>query len=462
MNRAPAVLVAVGAAGVFVAASGRVIDPMLAVGASAIVVAALVAERNVVVAATAAVVAICVAPIYWGRGIGGFGVAAIPATGAALVLVLASTGSVHRVRLVALDCAVGAYLICRAAAYLVNFDSGPGAAVGYASRIAIVYVAFRVVSLLPSAIGKLAAGLGGSAVLLAILARLERSSGENPFFTLLPSGYQASAWARPELRFGALRVETSFGHPIAFGLFLALALVVIVAVAWRTTSMRRRLACVGGAVAVSLALLDTLSRGPLLVAVLAVVAWAMFERRTMSGGRLLGMLAVVACVLAFTPALFIVEALWASSRGDTREARSAEYRLTVANVLTDRDQFSLLGRPTSGSGDVTTQASARVGLKSIDNEFALVYVTGGLLSLVAFVVVVVLQWRILFLRGLAPIERAWMAGLAATSLGLTTVALLTQHGDLFWASMAIAASLRQCVSTPAVGTLSPDRVAVAA
>jgi len=458
------------AAVTFALATGRLVSPMVALAGAALLVAALIAERHISRAAVVGLVAMCALPVYWGRGLGGFGVALIPATAVAGVLVLASGPLVAKFRPVAIDVAVGSYLVCRGLAYVLNFESGVGAAAGFVTRIAVVYAAFRLITLRRDMIVRLATGVALVAIALSVFARVERATNDNIFFRLLPRGFQADAWARPELRFRALRVEASFGHPIAFGLFLALALVIVVSLATRARRPGARLAWAAGAVMIALALLDTLSRGPLLVAVLAVFAWSLFERRSWTAPRVAGLIGVAALVLIFTPALLIVDALWSSSRGDTREARSAEYRLTVAAVLTDPEQFSLLGHPTTGAGDVTAQASERVGLKSLDNEFALVYVSGGALSLAAFVAVVVLQWRVVFTRGLSSIERAWMLAIAATSLGLTTVALLTQHSDFFWASMGVAASAWQHRSTPgtptavadADGTTAPPRLTVAA
>jgi len=181
----------------------------------------------------------------------------------------------------------------------------------------------------------------------------------------------------------------------------------------------------------------------LLVAGAALAVWGLLEVRRVSPGRVAALAVVLVGVLVLTPALSIVDTLWTASSGDTREARSAEYRLEVASVLFDRSQFSLLGRETADSGEVSRAVANRVGLKSIDNEYAIVFVAGGLLSLIAFAAIGLQVLRLPFWRGLDPVDRAWMVVLGASFLNLATVALLTQFSDLFWISVAVAASIVQ-------------------
>ena len=445
--------VAVAVGGTFLVASGRFpLSPLLVAAALVAAVAAYVAATRPATAAPLAIGAIAFAPVYWGRGLGGFGVAIIPVTAAGAILLPAAVRERARFRLVALDVAVATYVVVRAASYLLNYSTGAGAAVGFGSRVAAGYVAFRLLGLVPGLRRRLAVALVAVGGLLAVLSRFE-ASGTNWFFGALPVGFQASAWARPELRFGSVRVEASFGHPIAFGLFLAL--VVALAAGLSVTSGGRRTWAFVGLGGISLlALVDTLSRGPLLVAFGAVVIWAVLERRRITGARVVVATAVVGALILFTPALIAVGALWASSSGDTREARSADYRLQVAALIADPDQFSLLGVATDVEGEISTSVSDRVGFKSLDNEYALVYVGGGALSLLAFVWVVLAAARTALAAGLDPVDRAWTVALATVSIGLLTVALLTQFADLFWIGLALTACIAQERAAPAAARKS--------
>ena len=439
-------VVVAAAAATFLVASGRTpLPPLVVAGALIGLVLASAALARPTLAAPIAIGAIAFVPVYWGRGLGGVGVAVIPVTAAGAVLLPAALRERVRFRLVGLDVAVATYLVLRTASYLLNYPTGPGAAVGFGSRIAAGYVAFRLLGLVPGLRRRLAVALVIVGGVLAVLSRFEASAG-NWFFGALPAGFQAGAWARPELRFGAVRVEGSFGHPIPFGHFLAVVVVLAAGLAVSAGGRRSWTFVALGGISL-LALVDTLSRGPLLVAAAAIVVWAALERRSITGARVVTATVVVAALVLFTPALIAIGALWASSSGDTREARSAEYRLQVAALIADPAQFSLLGRETDVDGDISTAVSERVGFKSLDNEYAIVYVGGGALSLLAFVWIALAVGRVALLPRLDPVDRAWAASLAAVSLGLLTVALLTQFADLFWIGVALTAGLAQEQST---------------
>lgn len=435
-----AVVVAAPAATFAVALGGSGLAAVVA-GLLVVVVLAGVSTNRPATAAPIAVAAIALIPIYWGRRLGGFGLAAIPVTIAAAALAPAALRSVWRFRAVGLDAAVAVFVVFRSVAFFVNYDAG--SASGFLTQVAAAYVPFRLLGLIPGMRRRLTVAVVTAGAALAVLARFE-GSGDNVFFRLFPVGYQAPAWARPELRFGTVRAEGSFGHPIAFGLFLALALVLTVAVLFTTDRRRTRAqaALTVAAVLVLVALLDTLSRGPLLVGTTALVGWTWYERRRVTPWRVVGGGVAAATLLAFTPALIIVSALWSSSRGDTREARSAEYRLAIASVVTDPDEFTLLGRRAEGLGSGTNLVGRQVGFKSLDNEYVVVYVSGGALSLLAFLWIVAAVIRTALAPKLDALDRAWALSLASAMVGLVSVALLTQYTSLFW----IAAALVACVA----------------
>jgi hypothetical protein len=148
-------------------------------------------------------------------------------------------------------------------------------------------------------------------------------------------------------------------------------------------------------------------------------------------------------VVLSTPVVGSVTRLVANSTGDTRESRSADYRLEILDVVRQPSAFSLLGRttePASGEG-VTEDLQRRVGLKSIDSHYALVYLDGGLLGLVALLSVVALVFAAAVSPGLPLSGRAWAIGLAATFGNLLTVALFTQESDVVWIATAVTAAM---------------------
>jgi hypothetical protein len=131
---------------------------------------------------------------------------------------------------------------------------------------------------------------------------------------------------------------------------------------------------------------------------------------------------------------------------DSREALSAQYRFKILDVVLDPAQFSLLGQPSEpvdAQSGVTAATSSRTALKSIDSEFALVYLSSGLLALLGFVLVCWHVLRAAFLPRLQLVERAWAVGVAAVAVDALTVALLTQQGELWWLAVGIVGGIVQ-------------------
>jgi hypothetical protein len=191
------------------------------------------------------------------------------------------------------------------------------------------------------------------------------------------------------------------------------------------------------------AMLLTLSRGALIsgaVATLLVVIFA--SPRTQR--RLVPAVTVGVAFLAFGPAAELLAKLAASTTGSSEAAVSAQYRVRLFSLFLDPQQFSLLGHYLSSGGSAPVNTvGLSVGFPSFDNQFALIYLVTGAIPLVAFVVVCVFVWRQALRRGSPLIDRGWAAGAAATMVGLATVGLLTQQGDLLWVSVAIVASASQ-------------------
>lgn len=413
--------------------------------AAILVVAMFAAARDVAVGAVLVVTAVALVPVYWGRGVEGFGIALVPMTvGAAILLPGLLRDALPHLRIVPLDVAVGLYLLARGLAYVLNFTGGVGLASGFIIRTGSAYVTFRLASLLPRVRERVSTALVLTGGFLSILSLIERAQGSNPFFGVISGGYQAAAWERSEMRFRVIRVEASFGHPIPFGMFVALVL--LLAAGWIVTSkgLVGRLALVLVVVVATYALLDTLSRGPVVIVALASAGWLWRERARVGKQGAFLLVTVVIGMAVFTPLVRTVAILAASSSGDSRAAQSAEYRYAVASVLVDPSQFSLLGRQTDGAGSRTEPTLARrSGLKSLDNEYAVAYVAGGALSLLLLLVVAFLCVRTASAPGLTTLDRAWMVTLSATLVSLATVALLTQYADIFWISVAFAATISQ-------------------
>lgn len=400
--------------------------------------AALRCPRAAVLLALAAVILV---PTYYGRYVVG-SVAVTPQSASALVLLPLALSRARGVRLVPIDAAVLAFVLLRCTSYLLNYDTGPGAVAGVLLSIALPYTVFRL-CLEPAWLPAMSKVVVACAAALSVVAIRERFGFGNPFFTLLTPSYQGEALARANERLGAVRGEASFGEPISFGMFLGLALGLAVMLAVTATRRTERVAALVAGGLIAYGLTATQSRGALLVGALSVAGWLLASASRLDVLRLsaLGLAAVV--VVLATPVAGSVERLVTSSSGDTRESRSAEYRLEILDVVRHPAAFSLLGQATdqSAGAGVTQDLQRRVGLKSIDSHFALVYLDGGILGLAAFSVVVVLVVARTLRPGLSLAGRAWAIGLAATFANLLTVALFTQESDVVWIATAVTATL---------------------
>ena len=431
---------------VFFVSSGRArISPSTAVALTA----AAVLMRLAVARPRAGLVVLLVAgaavPFYDGRYVTR-GLAVTPVGALCLLLLPAALGRAQQVRIVALDWAVAGYFALRVVSLLVNYGRGPGAAAGLLLSTALPYVVGRLM-VTTTALARTAAlatvvVAGG----LSVLAVQEHAGHGNPFFSWVTPTYQATQWARPEERLGAIRAEASFGHPIAFGLFLAVALALALGLYLSSTGRARPL-LLGLSGLIVVALVATLSRGPIVVAAAAVAVLLVVGATRVDARRVLVLMALLVAVSAATPVLTTLTDLRQSSATvDSREALSAQYRFKILDVVLDPAQFSLLGQqsePVDAQSGVTAATSSRTALKSIDSEFALVYLSSGLLALLGFVLVCWHVLRAAFLPRLQLVERAWAVGVAAVAVDALTVALLTQQGELWWLAVGIVGGIVQ-------------------
>lgn len=366
---------------------------------------------------------------------------------AAVVLAPAALRRIDRLQLQPLDVAVAAFAVVQLVAFGVTYGVVIGPGTTLVARLVLPYAVCRCLGLVEgvrraAAWAWVALGAG-----LSLFALRERAVDGNAFFLLAKPGLQATQWARQELRFGDVRAEASFGHPIALGLFLALALGLVAGLfATRRPASRSGSAVIAaaGAVALALGLTATLSRGPLLVAAGTLVVWGAFTLRRLRPLQVYAAVVLALLVIVLTPVGSTIARLGEASTGETAEAASAQYRVRVASVLLDREQFSALGKDSEiGSAAVSESVSARTGVKSFDNEFSRIYVTTGALGLLTFVAVVGLVLRTALRRRLDPLDRAWAVGLGITFVGLVSVALLTQFADLVWMATALVAATEQ-------------------
>jgi hypothetical protein len=441
---ARAVFAGAAVAVVFAGASGRFIPSIAVAAALALVLAAAAALRWTGPAVCSALVVICCLPVYWGRPALGLTIVAIPATVAAVVLLPVAATQVSRLRLQPLDIAFMAWIGFLALAAALNVNHAASASIGILWRSLVPYVVWRLVALKWLNWTSVLRTLVVSGTVLAGLAIQERATGRNPFFTWVRPDYQAHDWARSISRNGFVRSEASFGEPITFGLFLAVCAVAAVTLIVLSRHVLEQVVAAGCAVALMVAIVDTQSRAALAVVLVAAAVQLFRLLSPRRVGRILAMAIGIAAAVVISPLGAHLQHDAASTSGNSREALSAEYRSTVFGVLTTSSNYSLLGQPNDAATSVSGLAHAQTGLKSLDNEYANVLITGGVLAFVSFLALALVLLVGLFRpRERDPAARAISSSLATIVVALLAVALLTQFADLFGIFVAMLAASRQ-------------------
>lgn len=433
-----------GATAVFAAASGHLVPGLAIVGVLAVLLLAAAALRWTAAAVCSALIVISCVPVYWGRPAIGLTIVAVPATVAAIVLLPVAATQLTRLRLQALDIAFMAYVSFLALAAALNVSHAASASIGILWRSLIPYIVWRLVTLKWLNWVSVLRTLVFSGTVLAGLAIHERATGHNPFFTWVRPDYQAQDWAHSLTRNGIVRSEASFGEPISFGLFLGVCVVAALTLVVLSSNVAEQIVAVGGAVALMVAIVDTQSRAAL-AAVLVGCAVQLFRLLSARrAGRIIAVLLALAAAVVMSPLGAHVQEEASSTSGNSRAALSAQYRYTVFDVLTTSSNYSLLGKPDTGASSVSGLAHTQTGLKSLDNEYAHVLVSGGALAFGAFLwLALLLLLGVVRSRERDPAARAISSSLAVIVVALLVVALLTQFADFFGIFVAMAATGRQ-------------------
>ncbi|MFT7710510.1 hypothetical protein ACMT9Y_06095 [Clavibacter tessellarius] len=365
-------------------------------------------------------VALSLVPVWSGVQVGGY---YLPPSTIAAVLVILAIVPVPGFRVSPLD----ALVVLMTAAGFAGIVVGGGAGVGMSTL-----VTFLTYALPGYLLGRLAAHRIGMASLhalvavvstvVAVLAVVEFVSGGNPFVLLPGNAGLRETWATLQGRGGIIRAEGAYGHSIALGSALAIAIPL-------TLASRFRLPVRLGMTAVMmLAAVLTFSRVGMLGAVLGLALSIVFLRDAISlrvrATVTAGVVVVAAAVAPFVQSVF--------DDAGTEASNSSDYR---------GDLYSLV----PGMGILGTTPDAHRGsdgrvfygpFRSIDSQLVLTGLTFGLL--VAAAVLVALAVGVgLVLRGRAT---AATIALVAQIPALASVALITQYATLVWFLAGVAAT----------------------
>lgn len=250
-------------------------------------------------------------------------------------------------------------------------------------------------------------------------------------FEQLPAKGPFTIWADIQGRGGQSRSEAAFGHSIAAGCSLALALPFVIG------STFRRSVRLGMCAVILAGVVFTLSRVSLGCAALALVLTVTFVRdeRVRELRRAVLTLLGIAVVIV-TPMLLRV---FADAGREVME--SSNYRGLLYKLVGGIDLLGL-----SRWASVSPSGVLRFGgFRSIDNAVLLTGLTYGALPLgIGLLMLGVCLWVLLSGRGSVAV-----ASVAAQVPALLSVALITQYGTFLWfvAGLAVATSVRQSVST---------------
>ena len=395
---------------------------ILALGLVVGVAAYLVLRRSAKLAVGAAVVALCFVPVWIGVGLGFNGNIYVPLSavlvGVAAIallpiadyrlsgvdLVVVFLGTLVVFSLFAGNLAVALAFVLTSLTYFVSgFVLGRFAP----SRVGIDWI-YRLVALVFTAV--------------AALAIVEFVTGWNPFVALATGNSLFAQWGPLQERGGIVRAEGAFGHSIALGSSLAMA--IPLTIASRFPGLARF-----AMVAVMLtATVLTFSRTAIIGAGLGLLLCVLFlpglaRLRT----RIALTAAAVVAAVALLPLVFSV-----FDDAGTEASGSAAYRLDIIALVAHMNVVGL--------SDVVRRAPTGElyfeNFQSIDSQLILTGITSGFLA-VGVVVLALAYAVLLVVTGRA---QATTIAIVAQIPALATVALITQYATVLWFVVGLTAA----------------------
>ncbi len=250
--------------------------------------------------------------------------------------------------------------------------------------------------------------------LVAVATLVEFATGWNPFVEVPGSGALHDAWSPIQLRGGQPRAEGAFGHSIALGASLALAVPITLVAPLRTAVRGCMTVLLVAASAV------TFSRIGLVTAVLGAVLCVVFLRSGLS--RRLRVAVASGLVVVGAAVSSLVAGVFSAAGAEASD--SAGYRVDLLQLV---PEIALFGQ----SESLYRLASGRSyfgDFRSIDNALLLLGLRYGWVPLL-LVGVLLLAACGTVLRG-----RATAATIAVVAQvpSLVSVALITQYATLLW------------------------------
>jgi hypothetical protein len=289
------------------------------------------------------------------------------------------------------------------------------------------------------------------AAFLAPIAIAEATGSANPFYVFDVNSTEFAVWGDQADRFGQARAEASFGHPIAFSMFLAASALLSIAMGVNSRQPSRRYAWYAlAALAVGIQAL-ALSRTGWLILALGTI---MITFATVEGSarRRLGVLLTTTVVVIFAASAVMpteLEVLPGFEKRSKEVADSSDYREALLDRALEPGVLHLWGNPVN---KVTPAVS---GGTATDNAYIILADTWGLIPTAALVAIAIaLLISVIRARSRETEGSAVLPIAALTSLfALFFVAFITQQQVMIWllvgAASGLAAKTAACRPAPA-------------
>ena len=413
--------------------SGPEIDRgiLLVLGLTVLVLFYLVLRHTPRTAVALALATICFVPIWVGAGIGFNANLFLPAASVVAVLAIAALLPVAGFRFSSVDAVV---LFLTAVAASSMFTGKTSVALSFLTTVFVTFLPGYVLGRIAVARVGLSWLYGAVAVVftgVAILAIIEFLFGWNPF--VLVSQGSASLfeqWGPLQERGGIVRAEGAFGHSIALGSSLAMAIPLTFGSSFRLPIRA------GMTLLMLIASAFTFSRIGIVGALLGLVLSLAFLRGAATVATRLVLLAVTAIVTA----ALVPVVLGVFTEAGTEASGSASYRGDLLSLIGDMNLIGIsdLARH-APTGELYFQ-----NFQSIDSQLILTGITSGAIALVA-ILIALAGALVLMVTGRAS---AATIAVVAQIPALATVALITQYSTLLWFVVGVAAS-SQLATRPA-------------
>jgi hypothetical protein len=230
--------------------------------------------------------------------------------------------------------------------------------------------------------------------IVAPIAIVEYLGASNPFHALDFNSTEFAIWSSQANRFGQVRAEASFGHPIALSMFASTSVLLSFAMALKSSVVKeRRLWYLSALIGILVQFL-TVSRTGWLVLLAGVVLVVLVYGRSVMGGRLLRIVAGVgvAFVLASVLVPSALQVLPGFEKHEAQVTASGDYRQKLLTRALEPGVLHLWGNPVNEVTPFVEIGSAT------DNAYIILADTWGLLPTFALMAIAFAMLGVVFHR----------------------------------------------------------------